>query len=161
MRTSPAVGVTNGQSTGQTAKKTTNSSLEESFHNVFTLLNNEVYYPSRIYLIYPVYIRILSETGHHSNTALQVLNFLSYKRNSDLILQDIPEEATFTINWKTGSKAFPGKRKLAHNTYTSYILASNMQEKYFLFNLKQFNQLRSSCIKTSNFLKRVSYNRKH
>lgn len=83
-----------------------------------------------------------------------MLNFLSYKRNSDLILQDIPEEATFTINWKTGSKAFPGRRKLAHNTYTSYILASNMQEKYFPFSLKQFNQLRSSCIKTSDFLKR-------
>ena len=38
MKTSPVVGVINGQSTGQTAKKTTNSSRDESSYNVFTLL---------------------------------------------------------------------------------------------------------------------------
>ena len=38
MKTSPVVGVINGHSTGQTAKKTTNASRDKSPYNVFTLL---------------------------------------------------------------------------------------------------------------------------
>ena len=52
------------------------------------------------------------QTGHYLNTALQVLIFLN---NSDLILQNTPEEATLLSSGTLVSKIFPGKRKLAHN----------------------------------------------
>lgn len=141
VKTSTVAGITSGQSTG--SQNPANSSLEERFYNVFTRLSNEVQYP-------------FLQTGHYLNTALQVLKFLNDERDSDLILQDIPEEATFTLKRKTGSQVFPGKRKLA----IIYTLATpqqvTCQRNIFLINLEQVNQ-ESSCIKTSNFLKTAQF----